>query len=268
MRQRRLGGTISCRSYGSECRRTASHAPRSRPRHRPPRPPASPAPPTGPRCDPRMGIGERTKAACSIRGNTLSATNLPFPCNSRRALAGGSTRPGSPWRHGRPSPLRPRRPRRRWPDTRCSGSSCRTDARGYHPAIGRRIFGRQFLRRQQHPRRAEPALQRVAPMKRLLQVSDHCRLRQPFDGFDRLPVRLHGKGQAAPHHPAFDHNRTRPADAMLASAMRSGQARRAQEIDKAQARFNLGGDGLSVQRQRDLHDSPPSRSTRVNRTRA
>ena len=69
-------------------------------------------------------------------------------------------------------------PHRRSPDSRCSGSNCRRDARGSVPGPGSASLLQQVLRCYQHARRAVAALQRVAFAKRGLQIGDLAAIRQ------------------------------------------------------------------------------------------
>ena len=47
---------------------------------------------------------------------------------------------------------------------------------------------------------------------------------QPFDGADRLALRLHREHQAGAHRLAVDDHRAGAADAVLAADVRAGQA--------------------------------------------
>ena len=100
--------------------------------------------------------GERTNATCAMRGSTTSLTILraalrqPRQVRPRHRAADIGIRPVERGQHGRGvvddfhrlPPARasapPPRWRRRWPDSRCSGSSCRKSARGFSRGSARR----------------------------------------------------------------------------------------------------------------------------------
>ena len=109
----------------------------------------------------------------------------------------------------------------------------------------------EILRGDQHAGRAEAALQRVAAVKRLLQLGQLARVRQSLDGVDAPAVRLHREHEAAAHDLAVDADRARAARSVLAARVRPGQAQVfPQEIDQVLARRNAPRHGAAVDRQR------------------
>src|SRR5262249_23230012 len=82
--------------------------------------------------------------------------------------------------------------------------------------------GQQFLRGQQHPRRAVAALQGVARDERFLQIGDLVAIGHAFDSVDARAVALHRQHQAAAHHHAVDAYAAGAAYAVLAADMTAG----------------------------------------------
>src|SRR5215475_7560310 len=95
---------------------------------------------------------------------------------------------------------------------------------------------KKVLRGQQHSRRAEAALQRVALLECVLQVGDDAGVRQPLDGLDARAGALHRQREAAARDDAIDQHRTGTAHAVLAADVAASQAELlAQEIDQGGA---------------------------------
>ena len=134
--------------------------------------------------------------------------------------------------------------------------------------VGLDLLFKQILRRHQHARRAEPALQGVAIAERGLQISDLAAVGQSLDGLDRRAVGLHRQHQAGTNDLAVHAHGACTADPVLATDMRSGQLQLlAQKIRQIEPRQNLRGDALTVHLERDCHGirharPPASRSGR------
>src|SRR5688572_3405887 len=110
----------------------------------------------------------------------------------------------------------------------------------------------QVLRRHQHAGRAEPALQRIFLVERLLQLCQLLAVRQALDGFHPAAIRLDREHQAAAHNFAVDAQRARAADAVLAADVRAGQPELiAQEIDQVLARLDAARHLGAVYGERD-----------------
>ena len=65
-------------------------------------------------------------------------------------------------------------------------------------------LGEEGARRQQHPRRAEPALHGAVPDERLLQRIEPVAVGEPLDGEDGAAVDLHGEVRTGAHRGAVD----------------------------------------------------------------
>ena len=100
---------------------------------------------------------------------------------------------------------------------------------------------------------AEPALQRVIVLERLLQrVELAAAVGERFHGGHRPALGLHRKRQARAHRSAVDQHRAAAADAVLAADMGAGGAEDlAEEIAQQHARLGLAGKLAAVERQRD-----------------
>ena len=178
-------------------------------------------------------------AGWGISGRAQAASARPSP-------QGGS---GASLMLSPPSPAPPLRPHRRWRGSRCSGSSCRRDARGSRRGSARRrsLPQQQVLRGREHAGRAIAALQRVALLERRLQVGDFAGIRQALDGLDLGAVALHRQHQAAAHDLAVHPHGAGAADAVLAADMAAGERQiLAQEIDQRLARLDALSDALAV----------------------
>src|SRR6187397_636045 len=129
-------------------------------------------------------------------------------------------------------------------------------------ATGYAALGKQVLRGEQHRRRAEAALQRVAPAERILQVGDVARVRHALDSLYRCAVALCRERETAAHDRTVEPHRAGTAHAVLAADMAAGQPQGlAQEVDQGQARLDRLGDALAVHGQTDVeltHASPMS----------
>src|SRR5262245_55489887 len=111
----------------------------------------------------------------------------------------------------------------------------------------------QLLRGQQHARRAVAALQRVAPLERVLQVGDLARIGDAFDGLHARAVALGGERQAAAHDDAVEAHRARPAHAVLAPDVAAGEPEVvAQEVDQRPTRLHGLAHLLAVHGEHDI----------------
>ena len=138
----------------------------------------------------------RRNAACNMSLRARSSTYCPRPRRKRRSSRRSIALPMSeltvlicalahdlqrrPYGH-RPSARRARP--RRWKCSRCSGRDCPkhlAHARG----VAIRLLAQQHVRRRDHARRTEAALQRVMLAKRLLQRRQVVVVGQPFDRHD------------------------------------------------------------------------------------
>ena len=107
-------------------------------------------------------------------------------------------------------------------------------------AVGFGIVRQERDRRQDHPGRAEPALQPVLGPERLLDRVHRAVLREPFDGLDRGPVSLDGELGTRLHRLVVDEHRARAALAGVAADLRAGQRRDlSEEVDEQEPRFDL-----------------------------
>src|SRR6266508_86182 len=105
--------------------------------------------------------------------------------------------------------------------------------------LGRPGIGpKQIQRRQQHPRRAEAALQAVVLVEGLLQRMQLAVLHQPLHRHELRPVRLHREHQAGAGRQAVDEHGAGAADAVLATDVGPGEAQvLAQEVHEELARL-------------------------------
>jgi hypothetical protein len=114
------------------------------------------------------------------------------------------------------------------------------------------VIVQQFDGRQDHPRRAKPALQGMVLLKCQLQRMEFSLRPNPFDGGDFATVGLGGKEQARAHRAAVEQNGARAAHTMLATYMSSDQAEIvAQKINQRAARLHGSGMFRSVDRRGD-----------------
>src|ERR1700730_11058951 len=116
--------------------------------------------------------------------------------------------------------------------------------------------GQQFLRGEQHPRRAVAALQGVARDERLLQIGDLIRIGHAFDGVDARAVALHRQHQAAAHDHTLDAHAAGAAYAVLAADMTARERNVfAQEVDQRLARIHAFAHFLAVHGDGDVMEA-------------
>src|SRR6266516_918467 len=106
------------------------------------------------------------------------------------------------------------------------------------------------MRADQHAGCAEPALQRIAPPERVLQIGDDAGIRNAFDGLYIGAIALHREHETAAHHRVIEAHRTGAAYALFAADMRAGEPEIvAQEIDQRLAGLDPLTDFLAVDAQ-------------------
>ena len=88
---------------------------------------------------------------------------------------------------------------------------------------GRRLARQQVVRRDDQPRRAEPALHRAGLQERLLHRVQLVLGSQPLDGHHLAPLGLPRRDQARAHQLAVQIHRARPALALLARVLGARQ---------------------------------------------
>src|SRR5579863_4616139 len=93
-----------------------------------------------------------------------------------------------------------------------------------HSTVRHAAIGEKRVRADQHTRRAEAALQRVARAERLLQIGNNPGIRDALDGFDLGTIALHGKDEATANQLPVDLDRAGAADTVLAADMAAGQS--------------------------------------------
>src|ERR1700732_772964 len=185
----------------------------------------------------------RRSATWTSRGGWRSSTKVPAPVSSR----GSSSRcTRAPTSFGRTSSIALRRPA---PGDRCpycvdnvlaAGAATEIAAEAVADFVvgSERPLAQEIDGGHQHPRRAEPALQRVMLAERLLQTVELLDGAEAFDGLERAAVGLHREQQAGAHAVAVENDSAGAADAMLAADMGAGEAERlAQEVAEQAARF-------------------------------
>src|SRR5205807_3902823 len=139
---------------------------------------------------------------------------------------------------------------------------------------GNAAGAQQFLRAEQHARRAKPALQGVAADECLLQIGDLAAVGYAFDGFDADAVALHRQDEAAAHHSAIDAYRAGAAHAVLAASVAARQTDIvAQIIDQGLAHVDATADVLAIHGHRDFasalaHCGAPRTGRAIRRSRA
>src|SRR3954469_8156888 len=110
-----------------------------------------------------------------------------------------------------------------------------------------RVLVEQPGRLHDHPGRTEAALEAVLIPEGLLERVEVGAVRHTFDGLDLMPVRLDGEHRAGLGTDAVEMDRARAAVARVAADVRPGQPEDiAQEVDKEEARLDVGLAGLSV----------------------
>src|SRR5262249_14059423 len=88
----------------------------------------------------------------------------------------------------------------------------------------RAVAGEEIRRRQDHPRRAEAALEPVVLDERALDRVQFAVAPEAFDGGDLTSLGLPGENRAALRRPAVDEDRAGPALARVAADVRACQA--------------------------------------------
>ena len=97
--------------------------------------------------------------------------------------------------------------------------------------------------REQHPRRAEAALERGVAGERLLEPLELGPLGEPLDRRHLAPARVGGEVAARADRQAVDEHRARAADLDVARALRAGQPERvAEEVEQQLLRLDLAHD--------------------------
>ena len=138
-----------------------------------------------------------------------------------------------------PSTSPPRGPRARCSGIPCSDRCC-LRARGVPGSRWDSGCRQEGDRRQDHPGRAEPALQPVLGPERLLHRVHRPVLREPFDGRDRGPVSLDGEPGTGLHRLVVDEHRARATLAGVATDLRAGERRHlSEEVDQQEPWFDL-----------------------------
>jgi hypothetical protein len=116
----------------------------------------------------------------------------------------------------------------------------------------------QILRRHQHSRRTEAALQRVALPECRLQIGNLAAVGDPLDRLNCRIVRLYRKQQAGTDDIAIDADRTCTAHPVLATDMRAGQLEMlAKKVRQVQARQYIRFNTFTIDA-----DAPARRSGR------
>src|SRR5882724_4664353 len=119
----------------------------------------------------------------------------------------------------------------------------------------------------EHAGNAEPALRHAVAHERLLHRREHAGARQPLDGRDRAPARLHGQHQAARHEPAVEVDGARAAVAGPAALLGAGEAEvLAQRVEQRHVRLHERLHGVAVHgAPQDLfgHPGPPIAQARA-----
>src|SRR5690625_4136360 len=198
--------------------------------------------------------GLRSTAISKAPGRT-SSTYLPRPVTNRSSstLATGSpilrvvTAPARP-APTHPAPAHPvraatrrrARPIRRCSDSRCSGTGCPRSSRAPPPGSDRGFRLSRGDRREESGG-AEAALQPVAVFEGLLHWAERAvPAGEALDGGDLVVLGTDGEHQAGPHGLAVDEDRARPAHAVFAAHVGTGQsdvvAQRVAEIGRASCR--------------------------------
>src|SRR5262249_2072406 len=109
-----------------------------------------------------------------------------------------------------------------------------------------------LIGRQDHPRRAETALQSVLFPEALLDRMQVAVFREPFDGRDLGAVGLDGKDGTRLHRLTVHQNRASAALARVAADVRARESHGLPAVmDEQEARLRLVALGLSVDRHLD-----------------
>src|SRR4051795_2390039 len=121
---------------------------------------------------------------------------------------------------------------------------------------GVRIAVQQCPRREDHPRRAEPALQPVHLMEPLLHGIQAAVVLEAFDRGDLVALGGRRQHRARLRRLAVHQHDARPAVGGVAAPVRAGQAELvAQEVDEQQPRLDVAGVLLAVDRDGYAHDA-------------
>src|SRR5690606_6655830 len=80
--------------------------------------------------------------------------------------------------------------------------------------------------REEHPRRAVPALQRISVLKGALQMHELTGVGEALDRVDLRTVCLNREHEAPAHHLAIEPYRAGTANTLLAADVRAGEAQR------------------------------------------
>src|SRR3954471_24431928 len=121
---------------------------------------------------------------------------------------------------------------------------------------GIRIAVQQCPRREDHPRRAEPALQPVHLMESLLHGVQAAVVLEAFDRGDLVALGGRRQHRARLRRLAVPQPHARPAVGGVVAPMRPGQPELvAQEVDEQQPRLDVAGVLLAVDGDRYAHDA-------------
>src|SRR3954451_7936132 len=121
---------------------------------------------------------------------------------------------------------------------------------------GIRISVQECPRREDHARRAEPALQPVHLMEPLLDGVQAAVVLEAFDRGDLVALGGRGQHRARLRRLAVHQHDARPAVGGVAAPMRAGQAELvAQEVDEQQPRLDVAGGLLAGDGDRYAHDA-------------
>ena len=125
---------------------------------------------------------------------------------------------------------------------------------------------KQLVRRQDHPRRAEPALQTVLVPERFLKRMKSVRRREPFDSGHLGAVDLDGQAGARLDGDAVDEHRAGATLAGVATDLCAGHAAEiAKKVNEQCARFDLAVETAPVDGNADAdgHGPPPGANDRT-----
>ena len=135
-------------------------------------------------------------------------------------------------------------------DLLVAGAATEVPAQRVSHALGRRrrLLRQERLGRQQHARRAEPALHRAAVDERLLQGVEPFPVGQPLDRRQLAAVGLDRQIRAGTHRRPVDQHRARPAHLHVARALRALELQAiAQDVEQQRLRTHVDLDGPAVE---------------------
>jgi hypothetical protein len=113
--------------------------------------------------------------------------------------------------------------------------------------------GDELRRGQQHARRAEAALERIALVELVLKRRELAVFGKTFDRVDARACALHREHEAPADDFSVEPNRARAAHAVLAAHVRAGQAELiAQEIHEVQTRRDTPRDVAAIHGEGEL----------------